>query len=274
MIKEDMPFWDATLEALAIENIVVKASIVVKEKGVIACLNDIAKALRKLDLKIEVFAKDGEEVDADFKIAEIIGDAKKILILERTILNLLMHCSGVATSVKKLIDTVKLCNPRVKIAATRKTLPFLRYFEKKAVAIAGGDTHRLSLSDALIIKDNHVKIIGDIVEAIKIAKQKTSFIHKIEVEVRSIEEALKAVEAGADVVMLDNMSPDDVGKVVEKLKERKLRDKVVIEVSGGIRIDNVCEYAKHDIDVISCSWITLSPKAIDMSIDVDEVIKK
>jgi nicotinate-nucleotide pyrophosphorylase [carboxylating] (EC 2.4.2.19) len=186
----------------------------------------------------------------------------------------MMHCSGVATEVRRLVDMVRRVNQRVRIAATRKTLPGLRYFEKKAVAVGGGDTHRLSLSDAILIKDNHVRIVESIEEAVKLAKARASFAHKVEIEVSTVEDAVKAAEAGADIVMLDNMSPQEVARVVEELRRRGLRNKVVIEVSGGVTAENIGEYAKLDVDVISCGYITLSAKALDMSLEVVEVIKK
>jgi len=128
------------------------------------------------------------------------------------------------------------------------------------------------LSDAIIIKDNHLRIIGDLRRAIKLAKERASFAHKVEVEVSSVEEAVEAAESGADVVMLDNMRPEEVARAIEELKRRGLRDRVMVEVSGGISYENAQEYAKLGVDVISCSFITLSSKAVDMSLEVVDVI--
>jgi|UniRef100_A0A7J3Z5W1 nicotinate-nucleotide pyrophosphorylase [carboxylating] (EC 2.4.2.19) len=273
-LEEDMPFWDTTTEILVPDGVVVRARIATKQSCVVACLDDVAYFLKRLGLEVKQLARDGDFVEKDTTVMEVVGSAKTILTLERMLLNVLMHCSGVATEVRRLVDLVKGVNSRVRVAATRKTLPGLRYFEKKAVAIGGGDTHRLSLSDAILIKDNHVKVVGSVEEAIRIAKSRASFIHRIEVEVSTAEEAIRAAESGADVIMLDNTSPEEVARVVEELKKRGLRDRVLIEVSGGINHENILSYAKLDIDVISCGYITLSSRAADMSLDIVEVIKR
>ncbi|MEM4865741.1 MAG: carboxylating nicotinate-nucleotide diphosphorylase, partial [Acidilobaceae archaeon] len=218
MLAEDSPFWDITTEVLIPENVVAKAVVVAKEEGVVACVTDIAEILRRLGLQVNVRLQDGDRVSKGYVVLELTGNARKVLFVERTALNLLMHCSGVATAVRRMVEKVRQVNPKVRIAATRKTIPFLRYFEKRAVLAGGGDTHRFSLSDAVLIKENHLRIVGDVGIAVKTAREKTSFIHKVEVEVSSIEDLVKAVEAGADIVMLDNMSPDEVRKAVLELK--------------------------------------------------------
>ncbi len=273
-IEEDMPFGDLTTNILIPESTTVKARIVAKQKGIVACIEEVVYFMRKLGLEVDPRVRDGEEVDRGKTVIEVVGPARTILSIERVVLNLLMHCSGIATEVRKLVELVRRVNNRVKIAATRKTLPGLRYFEKKAVQVGGGDAHRYSLSDAVLIKDNHISIIGNLEEAIKTARSKTSFIHKIEVEVSTVEDAIKAVEYGVDVVMLDNMKPEEVARVIEELRKRGLRDRVLIEVSGGITPDNILEYAKLDVDVISCGYITMSSRHIDMSLDIVEVVKK
>lgn len=271
-LEEDMPFWDLTTEAIVPRDIKIRAKVIVKEDCIVACVDDITAFLKKLGLQVEQLAKDGDTVERGSTILEISGPARVILSIERVILNILMHCSGVATATRRLIDALRDANSRVRVAATRKTMPGLRYFEKRAVAAGGGDTHRLSLSDAIIIKDNHLRIIGDLRRAIKLAKERASFAHKVEVEVSSVEEAVEAAESGADVVMLDNMRPEEVARAIEELKRRGLRDRVMVEVSGGISYENAQEYAKLGVDVISCSFITLSSKAVDMSLEVVDVI--
>ncbi len=271
-LEEDMPFWDLTTEAIVPRDIKIRAKVIVKEDCIVACVDDITAFLKKLGLQVEQLAKDGDAVERGSTILEISGPARVILSIERVILNILMHCSGVATATRRLIDALRDANSRVRVAATRKTMPGLRYFEKRAVAAGGGDTHRLSLSDAIIIKDNHLRIIGDLRRAIKLAKERASFAHKVEVEVSSVEEAVEAAESGADVVMLDNMRPEEVARAIEELKRRGLRDRVMVEVSGGISYENAQEYAKLGVDVISCSFITLSSKAVDMSLEVVDVI--
>jgi nicotinate-nucleotide pyrophosphorylase (carboxylating) len=273
-LEEDIPFWDTTTDAVIPKNIAVRAQVIAKQSGVVACVEDVTYFLKRLGLEVKELAKDGDIVNRGTQVLEIVGDARTVLVVERTILNILMHCSGVATEVRKLVNIVKRVNPGVRVAATRKTLPGLRYFEKKAVAVGGGDAHRLSLSDAILIKDNHVRIVRSVEEAVKLAKERASFAHKVEVEVSTIEDAIKAAEAGADIVMLDNMPPQEVAKVVEELRKRGLRDRIVMEVSGGITAENIAEYAKLDIDVISCGYITLSARALDMSLEIVEVIRR
>jgi len=199
------------------------------------------------------------------------GSARSILLVRRTLLNLLSYLFSVATSTRTLLDKVGMVNGRVRLAATRKVPPRLSYLVKRAVAY-GGDTHRFSLSNAVLVKDNHIAILGGVANAVKTAREKASFIYKVEVEVKSLEEAIEAVESGADVIMLDNMSVEECSNVLNELKRRGLRDKVIIEVSGGIGFDNIADYAKLDIDVISTSRITMNPERVDISLEVIEVL--
>ena len=273
-LEEDMPFWDITTDLLIPDDTMVRARIIAKQACVAACVEDISYFLKRMGLEVRQFVKDGDNVEKGAALLEIVGPARIILGVERLILNILMHCSGIATEVKRLVELVRGVNGKVRVAATRKTLPGLRYFEKKAVLIGGGDSHRFSLSDAVLIKDNHIRIIGDIAKAVKLAKEKASFAHKIEIEASTVDEAIKAAESGADIVMLDNMRPDEVAKVIEELKNRGLRERVLIEVSGGITPQNILDYARLDVDIISCGYITMSSKAVDMSLEVVEVTKR
>jgi nicotinate-nucleotide pyrophosphorylase (carboxylating) len=273
-LEEDTPFWDTTTDILIPKGVAVRARVVAKQRCVVACLDDVSYFLKRLGLEVKQLARDGDTVEEGAAVLEVTGSARVVLGVERTLLNILMHCSGIATEVRKLVELVRRVNSRVRVAATRKTLPGLRYFEKKAVAIGGGDTHRLSLSDAILIKDNHIRIVGSVEEAVKIAKASASFVHKVEVEVSTPEDAVKAAESGADIIMLDNMKPSEVARVAEELRKRGLRERVLLEVSGGITPDNILEYAKLDVDVISCGYITISSRAVDMSLDVVEVIRK
>jgi len=273
-LEEDIPFQDVTTDVLIPENVVVRAHVTAKQSCVIACVDDIVYFLERLGLHAKKFVRDGDEVEKGTVLLEVVGPARVVLGVERMILNMLMHCSGIATEVRKLVKLVEKVNNKVRIAATRKTLPGLRYFEKKAVLVGGGDTHRYSLSDAILIKDNHIKIVGSVREALEIIKNKASFVHKVEVEASTIEEAIKAADIGVDIIMLDNMKPEEVAKVLEELRRRGLREKVLIEVSGGITPENILEYAKLDVDIISCGYITISSRASDMSLEVVEVIKK
>ncbi|MEM1878066.1 MAG: nicotinate-nucleotide diphosphorylase (carboxylating), partial [Desulfurococcaceae archaeon] len=161
-LHEDDPYWDITTEALIPNNIVVKSAIIAKRKGIVACVDEARLILEKLGFRIEFSVNEGSNVEPGDHILVFVGNAKKTLVIERTLLNLLMHCSGVATLAKVFVDKVREINPKVRVAITRKTLPGLRYFEKKAAWIAGCDTHRFGLSDSILIKDNHLAIISSV----------------------------------------------------------------------------------------------------------------
>jgi len=272
-IKEDAPLGDITSENIIPDNIEVKAIVKAKERGVVACVEDIAQVLESLGVTVKLFKKSGDEVRSEEVVMELKGNARKILMIERVLLNLLSYLFGIATTTKDLVEKVRKVNPKVKVAATRKVIPGLRYLVKKAVLIGGGDTHRLSLSDAVLIKDNHIAIVGDVKKAIHEAKKRASFIHKVEVEVERIDDAIKAAEAGADIIMVDNVDPSTLAEIIRTLKDKKLRDKVLIEVSGGITPENIEEYAKMGPDIISTSYITMKAKPIDLSLDIVEVVK-
>ena len=229
----------------------------------------MGEILKKLGIEILNMKSSGEFINPGDAIMSLRGNAKKILSKERVLLNLLIYLFGVATTTKLFVDKVREVNKKVRIAATRKTIPGLRLLTKKAVKIGGGDTHRLSLSDAILIKDNHIKVIGDVVKAVELAKKYRSFIHKVEVEVSSVEEAVKAASLGVDVIMLDNFTPNDVRRVINELYKCGIRENVIIEVSGGITLENINEYAAMDIDVISSSVITMNPVKVDLSLEVE-----
>lgn len=267
-LREDAPFWDETTECLIEPDIMAEAVVIAKSDGVLAGAELMSSVLRKLGLEVELVKRDGDYVRRGDIVLRIRGSARKILTVERTLLNVLMHMSGVATATRRLLERARRVNPRVRVAATRKTLPGLRLLEKLAVRIGGGDTHRLSLSDCVLIKDNHLAIVGSVREAVRRAREKASFTRKIEVEVTTPEQALEAARAGADIILLDNMSPDDIRKTIELLERHGLRDKVILEASGGITEENVEEYARTGVDVISSGAITHSAQALDMSLEI------
>jgi nicotinate-nucleotide pyrophosphorylase (carboxylating) len=177
--------------------------------------------------------------------------------------------SGVATATDQLVQLAHKQGRQVRIAATRKTLPGLRYFEKRAVELGGGDTHRLRLDDMILIKDNHLEVVGSVDTAVKTAKLHASFTKKIEIEVTKPSDAVKAAQAGADIILLDNMPPEIVQETVGLLRKKKLRDKVLLEVSGGINIENIGEYLRTGIDIVSVGRITSSAHSIDMSFELE-----
>ncbi len=269
-LREDAPFGDYTTETLVNEELVTEAYIIAKSEGILACIEDISNILSNLNIEIIERKRSGENIRRGDIVMRLKGNARTILLVERTILNLLMYLSGVATTTRMFVDAVRRVNPNIRIAATRKTVPGLRYLVKKAVRIGGGDTHRFSLSDAILIKDNHIRLVGSVRKAVEQARKRISFIHKIEVEVSSIEDALEAAYAGADIIMLDNFTPDEVRRCIEILIENNIRRQVIVEVSGGITLENVIEYAKAEPDVISTSQITMRPHIVDMSLEVEK----
>ena len=269
-VLEDSPFSDITSEVLPLIN--VEARILSKDEGILAGRFIVEEICRRHGVKIKFYKDDGDTLTVGDVIAELSGESKKILLIERLIVNLLMYLSGIATTTRKFREKIERINPKIRIAATRKTIPGLRWLSKKAVEIGGGDTHRFSLSDCILIKDNHIKIIGDIDRAISLAKKKASFTKLVEIEVRNVDEAIKAAEAGADIIMFDNMKPEEIKRAIEEIKRLGLRERIKLEVSGGINLENVEKYAKLDIDVISTSIITLGPKPIDITLKIAKIL--
>ncbi|ABM80535.1 Nicotinate-nucleotide pyrophosphorylase [Hyperthermus butylicus DSM 5456] len=270
-VEEDAPFGDLTTGYTVPRGLWARAVVVLKSRAVPACLEPVVEALRILGFNAKPLVEEAAWVEPPRGVLEVAGEARRILLFERTLLNLLIYTFSVATTTRMMVEAAHRINPRVRIAATRKTPPGLRYFAKCAVAVGGGDTHRLSLSDAVLVKDNHVRIAGSVAEAVRRAKARTSFAHRVEVEVSSLEEAVEAIEAGADIVMIDNQPPEVVAEIVGELGRRGLRDRVLIEASGGIDLSNVADYAATGVDIISSSMLTMSPVRVDLSLRVVEV---
>ena len=271
-ILEDAPHGDLT--ACIIPSKFVRAHIIAKQNGLLAGMFIIRKICDRFGVRINVLRDDGEKISAGDVVAELLGNSHTILLIERTMLNILMYLSGVATTTKRFVEKARKVNPKIRIAATRKTMPGLRWATKEAVRIGGGDTHRYSLSDCYLIKDNHIRVVGSTRKAIKLAREKASFTKLIEVEVRTVEEAIEAALAGANIIMFDNMSPTDIERAIEELKRRGLRNRVLLEASGGITMENVENYARLDIDIISTSVITLNPKPVDMSLKIVQIVEE
>ena len=270
-LEEDIGQGDLTTASTIPSGTRAKARIALKEPGIIAGVEEVKILLEDMGLHVKPLAEDGSQLKAGDAILEISGDARTILMTERTAINILSRMSGIATETNRLIEKIKSAGYVVKVASTRKTAPGLLYFDKKAVMLGGGDTHRLHLDDLILIKDNHLKIAGDIVKAVRQAKQAISFTKKIEVEVTSLEDAVKAAEAGVDIIMLDNMKPAQIKATMKELQRRKLRDKILIELSGGITEGNILQYVATKPDIISLGAITESPRTLDMSLEIVEV---
>jgi len=270
MLAEDVGQGDVTSAAVVPAGLTVKAVVLAKEAGVAAGIEETVIFAESLGLNIKAEVADGDEVKSGTVILRISGNARAILSAERTMLNLLSRMSGIATATRRLTEKLRKANLSAKVAATRKTAPGLLYFDKKAVLVGGGDPHRLRLDDMILLKDNHVAIAGSVENAVKKAKT-AEFSKKIEAEVTSVADALKAAEAGADIVMLDNFSPKQVREAVEALKKAGFFGKALLEVSGGITEQNLLEYASAQVDVISMGALTHSVKSLDISLEVAAV---
>src|SRR5256885_4788726 len=209
-LDEDIGHGDITTDALVDSRTKATGQVVCKERAVIAGLSESIILLKLLGCEGKVKIRDGQEVPAGTIILEVHGYASSLLKVERVLLNLLSHMSGVATATAELVSIVKKNRSSARIACTRKTLPGLRHFEKRAVELGGGDTHRLRLDDAVLIKDNHLELAGSIDACVRKAKEAVSFTKKVEVEVTTAHQAVQAAQAGADIISLDNMTPKGV----------------------------------------------------------------
>jgi len=274
-LTEDLGYGDITTNVLVDSESRGEGRVVCKENAVIAGIEEALVLLELAGCQGTAKAHDGDHVKARTMILSVRGPARALLSVERTLLNLLSHMSGVATSAADLVSIAKReSQGKVRIACTRKTIPGLRYFEKKAVELGGGDTHRLRLDDAVLIKDNHLALAGSITESIRKAKGTVSFTKKIEVEVTTPDQAVEAAKAGADIILLDNMTPKEVERSVAMLKVENLRDQVLLEASGGIRKENLASYLSTGVDVISVGAITHSAPAIDLSMEIHSSRKR
>src|SRR5712692_1531069 len=274
-LAEDIGHGDITTNALIDPAKKAVGHVICNEPAVIAGLDEARILLRLVGCQANSQVADGKRVKSGSRLLHITGPASSLLKIERTLLNLLSHMSGVATATAELVEIAKKnSRGRVRIACTRKTLPGLRYFEKKAVQLGGGDTHRVRLDDAVLIKDNHLALGPSLARSVETARSKVSFTKKIEVEVTVPTQAVEAAVAGADIILLDNMKPDTVRKTVALLKEKGLRDHVILEASGRIRKENLSSYVKTGVDVISVGAITHSARSIDMSMDITPATAK
>ncbi len=272
-LEEDLGQGDITSLLTVPSGTIVEAEIVAKESGVIVGIEEVFTLLESFGFQVRVLVSDGSRVEGKAAVLKIVGDARTLLSIERTLLNLLTRMSGIATATSRLIEKIRRAGYKTRIACTRKVAPGLLYFDKRAVMLGGGDTHRLHLDDLIIVKDNHLMVVGDFGEAVKRVREAVSFSKKIEIEVSTDNEALKAAKAGADIIMLDNFSPQQIKSTMVLLDRKGLRNKVLIEASGGINEQNVLEFAATGVDILSLGEITDSVKALDMSLEVVKVRK-
>ncbi|WP_410508970.1 carboxylating nicotinate-nucleotide diphosphorylase [Methanosarcina hadiensis] len=266
-IEEDLGYDDVS--CTIVPDRPAEAIIFTKEDCTVAGIDEAISIFYYFGVQAETDFEDGDQLKKGDIIFRLRGGAVSILRAERISLNFLGHLSGIATLTKKCTDIVRKHSETTRVACTRKTTPGIRKFEKLAVAAGGGDTHRFNLSDAVMIKDNHVKLMG--IEAAVKAAKKTSFTRKIEVEVESAQDALLAAGLGADIIMLDNMQPEAVKETLKILEKKGLRNSVIVEASGGISLENLEAYSKTGVDVISMgslihksSWIDISLEMIDI----------
>jgi nicotinate-nucleotide pyrophosphorylase (carboxylating) len=268
LLSEDVGQGDVTSEAVIVGELTAEAEVIAKAEGIVAGVEEAVVLAETLGLEAYPEVEDGDEVKQGKVLLKLLGDARTILSVERTLLNVLSRMSGIATATAKYVDLLDKARLKTRVAATRKSAPGLLYFDKKAVLIGGGDPHRLHLDDMILIKDNHIVLAGGLEKAVKNAKQNASFTKKIEVEVTEPEGAVKVAELGVDVVLLDNFSPQQVADAVALLKKAGLASKVLLEASGGITGDNVLEYARAGVDLVSLGELTHSVKALDISLEV------
>lgn len=264
-LQEDVGAGDITSDNIIPADLEAKAEIVCKSRFALVCgLEEASMLFDICGCKSEILVKDGSKVVRGTVVMNVSGYARAILKAERTVINIIMRMSGIATETRRMVDLAK----DVTILATRKTAPGLRYFDKKAVVLGGGTTHRMRLDDMVLIKDNHLVLVSDLGKCIRLAKKKVGSSIKVECEARTKEEALAAVAAEADVVMLDNFTPKQAQQTIRQIRRMGLRNKVKIELSGGINQNNIRHYSRTKPDFISLGYITHSSKAIDFSLEI------
>lgn len=259
-LAEDIGKGDITSALLPKRKIT--ARIISRENAVVGGVSYAKEIFKLKGCNCTILKKDGSKIKKNQSIMTITGDAGKILTCERTALNLLTRMSGIATQTNEMVKKIP---SKTKVYATRKTAPGLRYFDKEAVEMGGGKKHRLRLDEMVMIKDNHIAVGDSLSSLIKKAKRKYK---KFEVEVENIQDAVLAAREEATIIMLDNFTPEQIKKTIQVLKKQKLRNKVMLEASGGINSKNISKYGKTGVDIISVGSITNSVKGIDMSLEI------
>lgn len=269
MLREDVGKGDVTSSFCP--NKPVSAEIRCSGKGWVSGVREVQLMFGSRGVKARAHVKDGQRVGAGKKVISLRGRARDILEVERTALNLMSRMSGVTTATREYVKALGKTNTKCAVAGTRKTTPGMRYFEKKAIVLGGGVPHRMGLYDMILIKDNHLKLFDDVAKAVAAAHRSQKGKRrklKVEVEVSSVRDALAAAKAGADAVMLDNMSPKQAKAAVQALKAADLRKKVLLEASGGIGVGNIRRYGLTGVDWVSTGRITHSAAAIDFGLEI------
>jgi nicotinate-nucleotide pyrophosphorylase (carboxylating) len=263
-LLEDIGPGDITTEATIPDDAQAVAVLYCKEEGVV-CGHQVAQAAFQLfdpTVTYEILVPEGTLVEIGTKIARVAGPARSVLTCERVALNFIQRMSGIATVTRRLSESIKY--HRARLVETRKTTPGLRLIEKYAVRVGGGVNHRYGLHDAILIKDNHIAVVGSIKEAVLAARKAAPHVMKVEVEVDTLEQLEEALEAGADVILLDNMDIEQLKKAVEITN-----GKAILEASGGITAANLADVARTGVDIVSMGALTHSVKSLDISLDVE-----
>ena len=264
-LQEDIGTGDVTSNSIIPDNLDARAEIICKSRPTIVCgLNEARIIFDICGCTTDIVKGDGSRVKRGDVVMKVLGNARAILMAERVALNIIMRMSGIATETSRVARRVK----GVKILATRKTAPGLRYFDKKAVAIGGGGAHRMRLDDMVLIKDNHLVLTDSLEACIRLAKKNVGSSIKVECEARNLKEAIEAASAGADIVMLDNFTPKQAASAIKQISIMGMRNKVQIEISGGINRRNISQYARAKPDFISLGYLTHSPKVADFSLEI------
>ena len=267
-LREDVSNEDITTNSIISEKREGKVQLICKEDGILAGIEVFKRVFQLLDenIKFSIQKKDGEKIKNKELIGEIYGDVRAILTGERTALNYLQHMSGIATYTNNMVELLKGSN--IKLLDTRKTTPNMRIFDKYSVKIGGGYNHRYNLSDGILIKDNHIDAAGSITKAIKLAKEYAPFVRKIEVEVENLDMVAEALEVGADIIMLDNMSPELMRTAVKLIAGR-----AETECSGNISKESIEKIKDTGVDYISSGALTHSAPILDFSLKHLQILK-
>ena len=268
-LAEDLGRGDITSRSTVRPGQKARGSFLAKQDFVLAGLEIADAVFGSFDpqLQIEASVSDGEVLTSGKVFGRVTGDAQTLLAAERTALNFLQQLSGIATITRKYVEAI--AGTKATIVDTRKTTPGLRMLEKYAVTVGGGKNHRFGLDDGVLIKDNHITLGGGVTEAVRRAREAAGHLHKIEVEVANFDQLKEALRAGADILMLDNMTPEMVKQCVEIVTEfEQEKRRTLLEVSGGINLDNVRAYAEAGADLISIGALTHSAPAVDISFKI------
>ena len=259
-LREDISSEDVTTNAVMHEAVTGEVDLICKQDGVIAGLQIFQRVFELLDkdTKVEFFCKDGDEVKNGQLMGKVTGDIRVLLSGERVALNYLQRMSGIASYTHSVASLLE--GSRTKLLDTRKTTPNMRIFEKYAVRVGGGYNHRYNLSDGVLLKDNHIGAAGSVAKAVQMAKEYAPFVRKIEIEVETMEQVKEAVEAGADIIMLDNMTPEMMKEAVELIAGR-----AQTECSGNITKENIAKILETGVDFVSSGALTHSAPILDIS---------